>query len=278
MLRGDDSFYSFMYKVLKDYCKLNQQDIDILLNEENIIFFEQAFTHRSFSREYNYEIAEKIGDAQLRTLIVLYFFDRFPQLSVEETGNAILSRLQVKYLAKDILSQIAMTLQLEPFIQSRELIDNNILEDVFEALIGTILLTCNKLIGLGVGYFATAHLVEHCYNKLEITLNYDTLIDFVHQFYSWISVNKNILKYTINVYTQYNLDQTYIKTVRLKVFYYDKCLLDKTASNKKELIASYAEELVALFKTLPDLDPPRTKFDFLNVKNSTTERRKDTIQ
>jgi ribonuclease-3 len=106
---------------------------------KNRALFEQALTHRSFSRDNN-ERLEFIGDAMLDLVIGASLFERFPELAEGE-----LSHLRSVLVKGETLAVIALEIKLDDYIRlgvgerkSGGATRPSILADAFEALIGAI--------------------------------------------------------------------------------------------------------------------------------------------
>ena len=113
------------------------------MKNENVYI--RAFTHKSALKKYkglegSYETLEFMGDSVLGFIITKFLFDRF-----EDRQEGFLTKARTKLVRGKTLCEIAERLQLHAWI----LMDDkgirngwntnaNILEDVFEALVGAI--------------------------------------------------------------------------------------------------------------------------------------------
>lgn len=105
--------------------------------------FSQAFTHTSFSHEFNVphqEQLEFLGDAVLQLILTDELFHRFPE---EKEGR--LSKLRSAIVNEKVLSQIAMGLGLSSLIivgkgefQKKLFNQPVVLADTFEALLAQV--------------------------------------------------------------------------------------------------------------------------------------------
>ena len=114
------------------------KSLDILYKDLRI--YTEALTHPSFNNESsyskNYQRLEFLGDAILDKHISVFLYKNFPDAS-----EGVMSLLRSKYVRKESLSKMANDLNLKKYIQfgkSVKQISDNILEDIFEALVGAI--------------------------------------------------------------------------------------------------------------------------------------------
>ena len=120
--------------------KLLQENISY--NFKNIQLLELAFVHKSFDNKHNNERLEFLGDSILNSVIAQYLFLKFPN---EKEG--LLTRMRAHLVKAESLTKKALELSLDDYIKlSKGTANlssdrkNSILEDAFEALIGSIFL------------------------------------------------------------------------------------------------------------------------------------------
>ena len=152
---------------------------DILCAPESLEVFRQAFTTS------DYEIFEQIGDVIISQFIVCYSYKKFSNLRCKE-GVKIVARIRIKYTSCQFLSKLAEELEFWPqvrfheteqFMEITESRRQSILEDVFEAFIGSISCVVDDKFGLGVGYIVCNHILSSIYEKQQILLTYENLFD-----------------------------------------------------------------------------------------------------
>lgn len=176
--KRDESFKRLITNVLEKG-QVPQKYIDILTNEENLKTYADAFTSKYVDYYNNYEVYEQLGDATASKFLVSYFYTRFPQL-VCDAGVKIVARLKINYGSKKTFSNIARELGFWDFIsetnQRRFDDENSLLEDVFEAFIGT---TENLMdaIKFGLGYVCVYNILKVIFDGIEISLDYEDLYD-----------------------------------------------------------------------------------------------------
>ena len=130
----------------------------------NLDFYKTAFIHKSYCmlkdyqeyeypgngcvplQETSYETMEFLGDAILGSVVSSYLYKRFYEIHNQNEG--VLTRLKIRIICGENLSKLSKHLSLQKYaIISKHIEDNcegrennNILEDIFEALIGAIYL------------------------------------------------------------------------------------------------------------------------------------------
>ena len=129
----------------------------------NIDFYKTAFVHKSYCKlkeyeefvnenkdlplqENSYETMEFLGDAILGSVVSSYLYERFYKIHGQNEG--FLTKLKIRIICGENLSKLSKSLSLEKYIILSKHVDENcsgrentnILEDVFEALIGAIYL------------------------------------------------------------------------------------------------------------------------------------------
>lgn len=134
-------------KILKDCQKA------LSYNFENEKYLLEAITHRTFANEnksdkekikYNQRL-EFLGDSVLSLIISEYLFKKYPNYK-----EGLLSKIKSSLVSSQMLSQLSKDLKLGDFIllghgedTSGGRYKENILEDLFEAIVGAIYLDSN---------------------------------------------------------------------------------------------------------------------------------------
>lgn len=145
---------------------------DIHLEPNNLDLYQNAFVHKSYTKknpdnyENDVEIAEKpegalelfdkdnerlefLGDSVLNIIAAKYLFERYPN-----KNEGFMTRIRTKLVNGNTLCNHAKEMELDKFvIISRHVEDKcngrtseNILEDIFEAFFGALLLDFNEVI------------------------------------------------------------------------------------------------------------------------------------
>jgi dsRNA-specific ribonuclease len=153
-------FHSFLYKLLSNRYISNDKEeqivsdkyINLLLSKEYMIYWANAFTHRSVDSVNNYENAEYTGDRVLKLLFTDYvkknISNATPEMLTNYDNEIMKSEYQL-YLAKKIkLDKFIIVSNLSRYVEF-----DIIVGDVFEAFIGTLYEVSNKVkAGLGTIY------------------------------------------------------------------------------------------------------------------------------
>lgn len=146
--------------------KLLQENISY--NFKNIQLLELAFVHKSFDNTHNNERLEFLGDSILNSVIAQYLFLKFPN---EKEG--LLTRMRAHLVKAESLTKKSLELSLDDYIKlSKGTANlssdrkNSILEDSFEALIGSIFLDS--------GWDQVNMITLNIFNKELLSLSADT--------------------------------------------------------------------------------------------------------
>jgi dsRNA-specific ribonuclease len=177
----DHTFTEFIDRILDEYADVSKNNRESILDKEGISYYYTAFTSPSYSKDSNYEFMETLGDSTLNKAIIWYFARRFPQINSPD-GIDILTRLKIKFIQKKSFSFLAGKLNFWPFISTnfnRSLNEEMIktLEDVFEAFFGTTELIIDKKFSIGTGYKICYKIISRLLDKLDININYESLVD-----------------------------------------------------------------------------------------------------
>ena len=118
------------------------------MHPRNIRIYQEVFIHRSvlknLQKQYEPEVIphsnerlEFLGDAILNVIVTDYLYDRYPHES-----EGFLTKLRIKIVKGPTLAMFAQKLGIKEhlLLSSSTSINNNILENAFEALIGAIYL------------------------------------------------------------------------------------------------------------------------------------------
>ncbi|MDA9342721.1 ribonuclease III [Gammaproteobacteria bacterium] len=146
--------------------KLLQENISY--NFKNIQLLELAFVHKSFDNKHNNERLEFLGDSILNSVIAQHLFLKFPN---EKEG--LLTRMRAHLVKAESLTKKSLELSLDDYIKlSKGTANlssdrkNSILEDSFEALIGSIFLDS--------GWDQVNMITLNIFNKELLSLSADT--------------------------------------------------------------------------------------------------------
>ena len=144
-------------QILVKYKNLYKK-LGYVFRNENLI--KQALCHRSVRGSLNNERLEFLGDSVLNFIIATELFHRYPEIK-----EGALSRLRSNLVNGIVLSQLAIELQIEKYIEfgSEEIRfaiskNNSVLADAIEAVIGALY--------LDGGFNIVQYNVLHWFDKL----------------------------------------------------------------------------------------------------------------
>jgi len=177
----DYTFKMFIDNILKNYADISDRHRQEILDKTGMLQYSLAFTSPTFNKLENYEFLETLGDSTLNKAIIWYFSRRFPSINSPD-GIDILTRLKIKYIQKKSFALLSENLGFLPFIStnfnrsSTEDITST-LEDVFESFFGATELIIDNKFKIGTGYKICYKIVSRLLDKVNITINYEDLVD-----------------------------------------------------------------------------------------------------
>jgi ribonuclease-3 len=163
---------------LIDPPELVRSEIDQLVRTKirDVSLYQRAFTHKSALKKYkglssSYETLEFMGDSVLGFIITRHLFDKY-----QDEQEGFLTKARTKMVRGKTLCEISTSLGLDRWI----LMDDkgirngwntnpNILEDVFEALVGAVY--------LDLGMVHAKKFVFSAFERVEVTLHDDNYKD-----------------------------------------------------------------------------------------------------
>lgn len=176
-----DEFKKFISKLFS-LGELSEKYTSCLLNDENMVYFGEAFTSELVDPQHNYEVWEQLGDLSLNKFTVQYFYDRFPQLRCAK-GVKVAARLRINYASKESFQEIAERLGFWEFVTApndlRHHKKKSLLEDTFEAFFGVLEEVCNNNIAFGSGYKCVYKILKRIFDDMPISLKYEDLFDSI---------------------------------------------------------------------------------------------------
>lgn len=136
---------------------LNNEDAEKLTTRKNIERFSLAFTHRWSRTKENLEVDEILGDKAIGYSLMRWLRKTFPH----ETRESVFSLIVAKFLSKTKLSQYSNQLGLpelliKPTQFQRTKTDE---EDIFEAVMGAIVIIGDETFGEGMGIIIVQSIV-----------------------------------------------------------------------------------------------------------------------
>jgi dsRNA-specific ribonuclease len=147
--------------------------VKLLAVPEVLVYYERAFTHKSYDVINNYEFLEFIGDGTVNNCTKWYISRKFNEYDLTAAPQEPLSRLMITIVQNKTLADIANKLGFWTFLRSsmlqRQSDMKDMLEDVFEAFIGATQWVIDQYIGMGAGYAI-------CYNIISSILEEQDMI------------------------------------------------------------------------------------------------------
>lgn len=147
--------------------------IKLLGIPEVLGYYERAFTHKSYDIINNYEFLEFLGDGTVNNCTKWYISRKFNEYDLTQSPQEPLSRLMITIVQNKTLADLALKLGFWSYLRSsmhqRQSDMKDMLEDVFEAFIGTTQWVIDQYIGMGAGYAI-------CYNIISSILEEDERI------------------------------------------------------------------------------------------------------
>jgi dsRNA-specific ribonuclease len=159
---------------------MKQKYIDFLTCEKSMEAYSAAYTSELVDENNNYQVMEQLGDLSGNKFIVWYIYQRFPQLRCAE-GVKVAARVRINYGSKNSFCRIAEQLGCWKFITAtnelRQRKKKSLLEDVFEAFIGTTEFLVDSEYRIGVGYACIYKILKSIFDELVISIRYEDLYD-----------------------------------------------------------------------------------------------------
>ena len=170
---------------------LNHQSLANFTDEESMLEFSRAFTHKTWSKTFNYERYEFLGDTIINDAVAHYISLTFPHIQ----NVAWMTRIKHTLISKKYLASLAHKAKFLDFIRYGEELKPilsgsyekanatlnkeylSILEDVFEAFIGALRDIVNKKTGQGIGGIISRQMVHTFLDKKTIPVAYDDIFD-----------------------------------------------------------------------------------------------------
>ncbi len=183
-------FRDFIISLLKRG-NINKKHLAIYTDDAAMQQFENAFTHKSYDPDTNYELVELIGDSIVNLSVVRYLREWNPDI----VSVKYLTRLKHNITSKTELAYMAESAGFWKYIKiSQELQDKfspmtpdykhknkeymSILEDCFEAFVGTVSIIIDERSKVsGPGTEIAYQIVKSFLQKLNISLKYEDIFD-----------------------------------------------------------------------------------------------------
>lgn len=234
---------------------LKEKHINLFTDDESMILFLIAFTHKSYDEDDNYEFIELIGDTTINKAVIKYI----TEWDTKIVSVKYLTRLKHNIISKKQLGLMADSEDFYKYVRISEEYKNkfkdyskdfllknkdylSLLEDCLEAFIGTVeLVVDNKQPRMGY-QIAYEILKTIFFEKLEISLEYYDIFDAKTIFKelcdkrSW-PFDKVVI--TKQIESELNKSKFYVEVYG---FPYNK---QDAIEENKELLANYTHTLKA---------------------------------
>ncbi len=175
-------------QILNEYGGL---DTAVAAEVADDVLFKNAFTHPSIEPVDNYEILEFHGDSVVNMAIVNHLVKRFPE-HFNALGVKIFARLKINLISRKSLAGMAFELGLQnntlidvakwnatsvKSVDALNLTSMKVLEDVFEALFGAIVLVLDNRLGKGLGNVVATRIIDELMSARNISVRDEDLFD-----------------------------------------------------------------------------------------------------
>lgn len=169
----------------------------VLLDSHSLKIYQKAFTHVSYSVSNNYDVYEQLGDITINKFLVCYFHERFPEFN-SNFGVKVVARLRIKYGSKAFLSELSDKLGFGKWIRHNEQLSSigkrlSMLEDVFEAFIGSTEYILDRKVSSGIGYIVCRKILKTIFDPIPIDIHYDSLFDAKTRLKELFDTKKDVL-------------------------------------------------------------------------------------
>jgi dsRNA-specific ribonuclease len=154
--------------------------------------WKKAFTHPTKDNHSNYQVLEKVGDRVVYAAFIKYAHKVYP--TATESQLAPMERV---YLSKDGLSKIANQMGLGQFVErhSEVAMSKSILEDVYEAFAGALVLIGDEIFGPSCGNQLIDCVVEYQFaGRLRLDVHkfeYENILKEMVEQYRWGHLEKD---------------------------------------------------------------------------------------
>lgn len=185
-----NDFRAFIISLLKRG-NIKQSHLQQFTTERYIKQFQTAFTHKSFDPNENYELAELIGDSIVNYSVIRYLREWDPNI----VSVKYLTRLKHNLTSKKVLATMAESYgfihhirmsdelkekfeSMTPNYKHRNDMYMSILEDCFEAFLGTVSIVIDENVGIrGIGTEICYTIVKKFLKEINISLKYEDVFD-----------------------------------------------------------------------------------------------------
>ena len=152
---------NFLAKFLPQF--LPNDVVKTMLTDQCLKIFERAFTHESYSSNYNYEILEILGDSCITPCFIAYIIKKY---NVNEEGT--ISTLKNHFLSKTVFSGFSREFGFDKLIRKLTTINMSMEEDVFESFCGALRYNGDHYISNYIGQIFVNMFIDWVFDRIEI--------------------------------------------------------------------------------------------------------------
>jgi len=171
-------FKTFIRKLLQKG-GLKKNNLDSFTDKESMKDFRMAFTHKSYSSEFNYELFEFLGDLTLNWCVGNYIHDHYPDIINVDW----LTRMKHALVSKKYLGKMAEKEEFFQFIEygpevqeeldvgsdmTQTQIYQDMMEDTVEAFLGALKTVSDRKKSVGVSIALAYNIVSYFLDRLDI--------------------------------------------------------------------------------------------------------------
>ncbi len=160
---------------------LSEESIEKMTTSRAMGAYTIAFTHSSIDPKDNFQSHEFIGDSSINMSVTVYIRQRFPKI----VSIGWLTRIKQMLVSTKYFRQLTLKYKLmDVFRISKETYDSmsrkeqdGLLDDVFEAAIGSIYNVASTVFEKGFGHLLVYHIVKAIFDDVHISLEWNKFMD-----------------------------------------------------------------------------------------------------
>lgn len=161
---------------------VGDKSILLFTDDESMLIFRKAFTHKTYHPKFNYETLEFFGDVVVNLSISQYIRVRFPKIR----SIRWLTKIKHNLVSKTFLARLAEAGDFLKHLKYKELDDDirdksekylSMMEDSFEAFIGATVKVIENKKRRGVGYAIAYNIIKGFYDGQHISLRWEDVFD-----------------------------------------------------------------------------------------------------
>jgi dsRNA-specific ribonuclease len=161
---------------------------DLLLNNDNLNVWIQAFTEDSYDPVNNYDVLENLGDTVIKNVFTDYLLQRFSdKIKSGQINEKGISNLRLEYLSKPRQSEFSNRMKLPQYVRKNKnlSVSIHIAEDLLESFYGALFRTGNN-VKAGLGYILCFNFTKVMFDDIQLNAAflYDPSKTFVLQTFS----------------------------------------------------------------------------------------------